>query len=152
MTGFRTTRKAIDSFFNQKHIAVAGVSRDKKKFGSIIYKTLEEKGFTVYPVNPNMESYEGKTCFATVEDLPKAVTALVINTKPDVTKELVSKARAKGIAHIWLQQGSADKATLNELEGTDIIGKECLLMFAEPVKGIHGFHRWLKKSFGSLPQ
>jgi uncharacterized protein len=147
-------KASIDSFFAQKHIAVAGVSRNSKKFGNAIYKTLKEKGFTVYPVNPNMESYEGGKCYAGIHHLPPEVTALVINTRTDKSRMLLSDAKTKGIDHIWLQQGSADKGLLSEIEnGHDqIITRHCVMMFAEPVKGIHGFHRWMKKSFGNLPK
>jgi hypothetical protein len=34
----------------------------------------------------------------------------------------------------------------------DIISKQCILMWAEPVKSIHKFHRNLKKLFGLLPK
>jgi predicted CoA-binding protein len=67
--------------------------------------------------------------------------------------KLIKEAEAKGIRHIWLQQGSADKAVLTNIRNiqSNIISGQCILMFNEPVKGIHGFHRWLKKSFGKFP-
>lgn len=149
-----STKQAIDSFMSQKHIAVAGVSRNSKKFGNVIYKALDEKGYNLYPLNPNIETYGGKRCYASLSDLPSEVTAIVINTKPQVTRELLKEAETRGISKIWLQQGSADKETIEMAQRSSdhIITKQCIMMFAEPVKGIHGFHRWLKKSFGNLPQ
>jgi hypothetical protein len=32
-----------------------------------------------------------------------------------------------------------------------VVQKECILMFAEPVKSIHGIHRWIWKVLGKLP-
>jgi predicted CoA-binding protein len=147
------TQNGIQQFLAQKNIAVAGVSRNSKKFGNAVFKELKKKGYQVYPVNPHMEELDGQPCFQDITSLPEEVTGLFINTRPEVTKDLVDEARKKGINHIWLQQGSADKEWLKTLENgnCNLISRQCILMFAEPVKGVHGFHRWLKKSFGKFP-
>jgi hypothetical protein len=145
--------KTINEFMGQKNIAVAGVSRTKHKFGNTIFKELAKKGVNVYPVNPNLDEFEGMKCYKSIESLPADVTGIVINTKPAVSAGLIKDAEAKGIKNIWLQQGSADKKTIAEYENSasNIVSGQCILMFTEPVKGIHGFHRWLKKSFGKFP-
>jgi hypothetical protein len=35
---------------------------------------------------------------------------------------------------------------------TNLVTGQCILMFAEPVEGIHKFHRNLKKWFGRMPK
>ncbi len=149
-----TTIQSVNDFMAQKNIAIVGVSRKKQKFGNAIYKELEKKSFTLYPVNPNMEDYNGKKCYPDIASLPTDVTAIVINTKPDITKKLINEANDKGLKHIWLQQGSADKETieLSEKSDSNIISKQCIIMFADPAKGIHGFHKWINKTFGLLPK
>jgi predicted CoA-binding protein len=148
-----TTLQSINAFLQQQNLAVAGISRKKQKFGNAIYKELSKKGHTVFPVNPNLDEYQGQKCFRSIAALPVDVTGLVINTKPETTKILLKEARAKGIKWIWLQQGSADKEMLKQIDTGDetIICNQCILMFAEPVKGIHGFHRWISKTFHKLP-
>ena len=145
--------KTINEFMGQKNIAVAGVSRTKHKFGNTIFNELAKKGVNVYPVNPNLDEFEGMKCYKSIESLPADVTGILFNTKPAVTAKLIREAEAKGIKNIWLQQGSADKNTIaeNENSASNIVSGQCILMFTEPVKGIHGFHRWLKKSFGKFP-
>lgn len=149
-----STLKAIEAFTAQKDIAVAGVSHKKQKFGNAIYKELKKKGYNVYPVNMGLDEYEEEKCYKSITSLLDNVTAIVINTKPETTKSLIVEAKNKGIKNIWLQQGSADKETINNLpdNGTNIISKECILMFAGEAKGIHSFHKWLKKSFGTFPK
>lgn len=148
------TQQSINDFLSQKNIAVAGVSRKKQKFGNAIYKELDKKGYTLYPINPNMEEYNGVKCYSDINSLPEDVSGIVLNTKPEITKKLVEQAENKGIKHIWLQQGSADKETINLAEKSDsnIISKQCVIMFAGSAKGIHGFHKWINKSFGLLPK
>ncbi len=146
------SNQSIREFLSQKKIAVAGVSRKKSKFGNALYSELKKKGYDVYAVNPNLKEYDNKKCYDSISALPDDVTALVINTKTDVSKQLLAKATEKGIKHIWLQQGSADKELLANLPNgdTNLICKQCLLMFVNPT-GIHGFHGWLKKAFGNYP-
>lgn len=148
------TQQSINDFLSQKNIAVAGVSRKKQKFGNAIYKELDKKGYTLYPINPNMEEYNGVKCYSDINSLPEDISGIVLNTKPEITKKLVEQAENKGIKHIWLQQGSADKETINLAEKSDsnIISKQCVIMFAGSAKGIHGFHKWINKSFGLLPK
>ncbi len=146
------THQSIQQFLSQKKIAVAGVSGKKSKFGNALYNELKKKGYDVFAVNPNLEEYDNKKCYHKLSALPDDVTALVINTKSEISKELLAQAKEKGIKHIWLQQGSADKELLANLPNgdTNVICKQCLLMFANP-SGIHGFHGWLKKTFGNYP-
>lgn len=147
------TIDSIQSFLSQEKIAVAGVSRHKQKFGNAIYKELDSRGFKVYPVNPNIDDYRGQRCFHSLEELPDDVKAIVINTKNDVTLNLLKEAKKKGIRHVWLQQGSVDKKKVPALEGGEmnIISGQCILMHAGKVNGVHAFHRWISKTFGSFP-
>jgi predicted CoA-binding protein len=50
----------VDDFLAQKTVAVVGVSRGGKKFGNAVLKDLKEKGYRVFPINPNAESIEGE--------------------------------------------------------------------------------------------
>lgn len=144
----------IQEFLNQKNIAVAGVSRNEKKFGNEIYKELKNKGYNVFPVNPNISEFKGEKCYAKIEDLPAEVTAILTCTKPAETEKIVQQAIQKGIKHIWLQQGSqSDKAIeLAKQPDVNVIFKKCIFMFLEPVAGPHKFHRFFVKLFGSYPK
>ena len=96
---------------------------------------------------------EGVRCHNDVTSLPAEVTALLVSTKPDQTKILLDEARKKGIRNIWLQQGSADKETIREVEeaGDNVITGECILMFAEPAHFMHRTHAFFKKLVGKYP-
>ena len=51
-----------NEFLAQKHIAVAGVSRSADGTANSIYRTLRDRGYSVYAVNPNTEKVEGDPC------------------------------------------------------------------------------------------
>jgi uncharacterized protein len=150
----KVTKELIDNFFKDKQIAIAGVSRNTKKFGYQVFKELKTKGYTVLPVNPNADILDDVKCFHKIEDLPGNAESLLILTPKSETDEILRKAINKGIKNIWVQQMSETKNTLKIAEEyqKEIIHNKCIFMFTEPVKGFHGFHRTLVKIFGGIPK
>ena len=54
-TFIMVTLKSINDFLSVKELAIAGVSRNNKKFGGMVFQELKAKGYKLYPVNPNAE-------------------------------------------------------------------------------------------------
>jgi predicted CoA-binding protein len=149
-----TEKQRIESFLAQKNVAVVGYSRNPKKFGAVVFKTLATKGYNLFAVNPAGGSTpDGEMVYATISELPAEVTAVVILTKPEQTNSEVTKAIGRGINHIWVQQMSQDKDTIPMLENSGVVyvAKRCILMHSNP-SGLHKFHRSLAKLFGLLPK
>jgi len=142
----------INDFLASKTIAVVGVSRSGRKFGNTILSTLRTKGYHVVPVNPSAENIGGERCYPDLRSLPSPVDGVITVVPPGKTVGVVREAIAAGIRRVWMQQGSAsDEAVrLCEENGISCIHNECILMYAAPVKGIHGFHRWLWRAIGRL--
>lgn len=139
-----------EHFVGQKHIAVVGVS--DKKFGGAIYKTLKKRGYSVYPVHPTRQIFDGDTCYSRLGDLPSDVKAAIVAVSPDVAVTIVEDAGAAGFTHLWFQQGkdfsrAEEKARSG---GMTTVSRKCILMYAQPVTGIHAVHRFLARVFGRL--
>lgn len=150
----QTKLSSIKEFTSQKHIAIAGVSRNPKKFGSYVYDQLKEKEYNVYPIHPELDEYKGDACYRSVEDLPQEVTALHVCIPADKTPDIVKQAIDKGIANVWIQQGATNpeaRAIAND-NNLNLIDGKCIMMFAEPVSSIHKFHKVLMKLFGRHPR
>lgn len=146
--------ESIKQFIKQPVIAVVGVSRNKNKFGNAVYHTLKKKGISVVPVNPHLTRFEGEKCYSNIETLPSHVKAIFVNTPPEKTLKIVESVIRTNIKHMWLQQGSTDDEVLRLLQGKDInyITDRCIMMFAEPVGGLHSFHRFLSKVTRNFPE
>jgi len=150
----KTTRKDIEKFFEPKKLAIAGASRNPKKFGHGIFKELLDKGYEVIPVNPNATEIAGVKCYHTVSEIPGDVKSLLIVTPKENTDGVLREAINKGIRNIWVQQMSETEETIKIAEEfqVDVIHKKCVYMFAEPVSGFHKFHRTIVRIFGGLPK
>ena len=146
-----TELETIRNFLAAKKIAVAGASRDPKKFGHNILKELSNKGYEVYPVNPEADEIAGFKCYRKLSDLPVDVAHLHVVTNKSRSAEIVRQASDRGIKNIWLQLSSDSPEALEMIKTNklDAVSKRCILMYAEPVKGFHNFHRFLNKFFGT---
>ncbi|MFA6127306.1 MAG: CoA-binding protein [Bacteroidales bacterium] len=147
------TKQQIEQFLSSGPIAMAGVSRNPKKFGRAAYEELTRKGLNILPINPNIESINGNVCYAEINDLPGEVNSLLIMTRKDQTAKVVSDALTKGIKNIWIQQSSDTPEALALLKDKDVnlVSKQCILMHYHP-DSFHKFHRNLKRFFGGLPK
>lgn len=150
----KPTLNLINDFLAPRKMAMAGASRNPKKFGGYVFNELKQKGFELYPVNPNADEIQGVKCYHTIESLPAGVDRLLVVTSKTDTELVAQQAINKGIKMVWVQQGAESPESLKLLEdaGIPVISKKCIMMFAGPVKGVHGFHRFLVKSFGKFPK
>ncbi len=147
------TLQQIEEFFGSEPIAMAGVSRNPKKFGFAAFKELKEKGMNVIPVNPHAEEINGAKVYHDIKSLPDNVRGLIVMTGKDQTAGVIREAKEKGIKQIWIQQMAESKEALKELEGSGInyITKECILMHYKP-HSIHKFHAAIMKFFRRFPR
>jgi predicted CoA-binding protein len=127
-----TSKSSVENFLSQKNIAVVGVSRNSKKFGNTIYRSLKKKGYNVFPINPNAEKIEGDNCYPDLLSLPEKIDAVVINVPPEETEKVVLKVNKAGIKRVWLQQGSQSEKAINfsQENGIDCVSNECILMLS----------------------
>ncbi len=148
------TLNEIQKFLEPRKMAIAGASRNLKKFGGVVFKELRDKGFTLYPINPNAEEIQGIKCYKSVEELPVDVEHLLILTSKEETDSVAQAAIIKGVKMIWIQQKSETPEALKAITeaGIPLIHNKCIMMFASPVKGFHGFHKFLSKTFGAYPK
>lgn len=147
------TLKQIDEFLGSGPIAMAGVSRNPKKFGFAAFKELKEKGMNVIPINPHADEIQGSKVYHDVNSLPSDVTGIIVMTNKAETAGVIREAKEKGIKQIWIQQMAESKEALKELEGSAInyITKECILMHYKP-HSIHKFHSAINKFFRRFPR
>ena len=146
--------KEINEFFESKAIAIVGASRSKNSFSLNLLRVFAKRGFKVYAVNPNAKSIEGVESYPSLMQLPNDVDAVYIIKRKDIAIDLAREAANKGIMKIWIHV-NCDSPEIDELckkYGVTIIVGECFFMWAEPVRGMHAFHRFLRKLFDrSIP-
>jgi predicted CoA-binding protein len=149
----KPTQVEIHDFLSQRSLAVVGVSRNTKKFGNAIYRTLKQQGYKVFPIHREADSIEGDRCYRGFNALPEKVGGVVLCVPPVQTERILEEILGAGINRVWMQRGAESYAALRfcEKNGISVVHGHCILMFAEPVESIHKFHRWVTKLIGKYP-
>lgn len=149
----KTFNTTVREFLAPKKLALAGVSRNEKKFGFMAFKELREKGYEIYPIHPEAEEIGGVKCYHSVAEVPAGVMHLVSMVPKDQTRSVVEQALDRGIRNIWIQQMSETQEAIDLAlqKNAGLVVKSCILMHATPVKGVHRFHRGMMKLFGMVP-
>ncbi len=146
----RTSRRALESIFAPKRVAVVGASERPGSVGRTVLWNLVSNPFggTVYPVNPKRESVLGVRAYRSVGDLPEPVDLAVVVTPaprvPDVIRECVeigvpgAIVISAGFKEAGPEGAALEEATLREARrgGMRIIGPNCLGVM-RPVTGLN---------------
>ena len=135
-------------------IAVIGVSSSVKKFGSAVCRELRQRGYTVYGVHPANKEFDNEPCYPRLTDIPGEIDLVVMCVKPDKASAVVEDAITKGVKRIFFQQGAdfSDAIAKAQAAGLKAIKGGCIMMYAEPVGGVHAVHRFLTRIFGAYPK
>jgi uncharacterized protein len=143
------SRAVIDYFLNGKKMAIAGVSRNPRKFGNLVFRIFREQGYEIFPVNPNASTIDEVTCISSVSLLPPEIENLLIITEKKQTEKIVIEAIQQGIKNIWIQDGcETDEAIeVARRNNVHLVANACILMYAHPV-GFHKFHMMVARLFG----
>jgi uncharacterized protein len=154
-----TIDEAAAEFLSHRRIAVTGVSRNADGHGAnAVYRRLRQRGYQVFAVNPNADEVEGDRCYHELRDIPGAVDAVVIATKPDRAEATMRQCAELGIRHVWMHrsvgEGSVcDQATVYGREhGITVIGGGCPLMFAPTADLAHKLMRFVFTRRGHVPR
>jgi predicted CoA-binding protein len=150
---------AATEFLSHDRIAVAGVSRNATGHGgNVVYTRLRDRGYTVFPVNPNAETVEGDRCYPDLASIPGGVDGVVIATRPAAAASVVEECAKLGISRVWMHRSfgggsvSEDAVTLARKNGMTVIPGGCPLMFGKTSDGGHRFMCWFGKLTGSVPR
>jgi predicted CoA-binding protein len=145
-----------NEFLSQKHIAVAGVSRSGSEAANGIYRTLRDKGYQVYAVNPNADTVEGDTCYPTMQAVPDKLDGAVLVTAPEISEAVVADCVEAGVPRVWMHNNTflpssvSDKATAVCKENNiTVIAGGCPMMFFDTG---HKCMKWILGVTGRLPK
>jgi len=154
-----TLKEAAAEFLAKKRVAVTGVSRKPENHGgNLVYQRLRQRGYEVFPVNPNADQVEGDRCFHDLRSIPGGVDAVVIATRPETAETTMRECADLGIKHVWMHRsfgtGSVSEAAANwgREHGIRVIAGGCPLMFEPTADPGHKFMRFLFTLGGKVPR
>ena len=108
---------------NISSIALIGASPNPKRDSHKVMKFLIDKGYKVFPVNPNHADNKilGKKCFSNLRDINQKIDMVDIFRAKEFVSEITKDAIKKGVEVIWTQEGIVDKKSSHLAKDSDII-------------------------------
>ncbi len=115
---------------NTKIIAVVGLSSRPTRAGYYVPAYLQQHGYRIIPVNPNMAEALGEKAYARLGDIPEVVDLVLIFQRSENVPPFVDDAIEIGAKAVWMQlgivhQGAAAKA---QAAGLDVVQNACLMV------------------------
>lgn len=122
-------RKQIGEWLKQyKTIAVVGLSDNPERTSYQISAAMQQAGYRIIPVNPNVTEVLGEKAYPSLLDIPEPVDIVNVFRRsehtPDVAREAV-KIKPK---LLWLQLGISNDETaqIAEEAGIPLIMDRCI--------------------------
>ncbi len=154
----QSVKTAAAEFLSHQRVAVTGVSRSPANHGSnVVYQRLKERGYEVYPVNPNAEEIDGDPCFPDLHAIPGGVEWVVVGTRPERAQATLEECADLGIKDVWMHRSfgggsvSADAAAYGRSHGMTVIDGGCPLMFEPTSDPGHKVIKWVCRANHHLP-
>lgn len=94
--------------------AIIGASSNRNKFGNKAVRAFQQRGYTVFPVNPNEPEVEGLQTYRSILDVPGELNLVTVYVRPDVLLPLLPDIARKGCEELWLNPGTESEAVLEE--------------------------------------
>jgi predicted CoA-binding protein len=141
------TQAMIDEFLGHRKLALIRLSPTTTVAGARIDDELKSKDHDITVVYLDESVTEPR-----LASLKEPVEGVIIAVPKKHAEKAVKEAIEAGIPRIWIQNGCQTKAAieLGEASGVPVVHGACVMMYAQPVKSIHAFHRRLWKTLGLL--
>ena len=123
--------QAIGQMLQDRRWAVMGVSADPDKFGTRVYRALQQHDYTVAGVNPRLATLDGETLYPDLASLPFVPAVVNVVVPPALARDILEACLALGIRQVWFQPGAEDPAASRwgrEQGMTVIDGGPCVLV------------------------
>lgn len=97
---------------NSPTMAVIGANRDRRRYSNKAVRAWTQRGYIVYPVNPNEDEVEGIKTFARVSDIPGPVDEATLYVRPSIGMRLLEELVAKGALKVYVNPGAESEELL----------------------------------------
>jgi predicted CoA-binding protein len=119
---------SILEIFDLKTIAVVGISDNPERPSNFVAKFLEEHGYSIIPVNPNLTEWDGKKCYPDLLSIPAKVDVVDIFRRPEAIPPIVDEAIAIKAKAVWMQEGivNEEAAVKAHEAGLEVVMDRCM--------------------------
>ena len=116
-------------FEESRNVAVVGLSEKPYRTSHGIARLLQNWGYRIFPVNPNLTGpVLGEEPYATADEIPERVDIVNVFRRSEKVLPVAHDAVAAGAKVLWLQMGviNEDAAAYAEEHGLTVVMDRCI--------------------------
>jgi uncharacterized protein len=125
------TEEIRDLLASSRTVAVVGLSDRPHRTSHSIARALQDFGFRIFPVNPNLRGpVLGEEPYASVEDIPEAVDIVDVFRSSEKVMPTARDAVAAGAKVLWMQSGviNEEAAAYAGEHGLIVVMDRCIMV------------------------
>ena len=113
-----------------RNVAVVGISDRPERPSNYVARYLASVGYCIFPVNPNLQSWNGLPAYATVREIGEPIDLVDIFRKAPNVPPVVDDAIAAGARTVWMQLGIVNEEAEQQAKnaGLDVVMNRCALV------------------------
>lgn len=119
-------------------VAVVGLSDDPTRPSHRIASSLKFWRYTVWPVNPGIETALGQQAYPDLASVPSAPDLVLVFRRPEAAAGVAAEAVRLGYKAIWFQPGASSPEAIKFAQAAGLrtvaevcIGKEYIRLFED---------------------
>lgn len=111
-------------------IAVVGLSSKAHKAGYYVPAYLQQHGYRIIPVNPNLDASLGEPAYPDLTSVPDPVDLVLIFRRPENVPPSVEEAIEIGAQAVWMQRGIVNEPAAEKARaaGLDVVMDACMMV------------------------
>jgi predicted CoA-binding protein len=119
----------VEALLAARTIAVVGLSDDPGRESHEVAEYLQDEGYRIVPVNPNIAETLGERSHPSLTQVPFRVDVVNVFRRPEHVAGIVDEAIAKGVQGIWCQIGVVDleAAERARAAGLRVVMDRCIM-------------------------
>ncbi len=142
---------ARELFWTHSAYAVIGHNA-QRPFPKLTYRGLKASGKKAFAVDPSGGEVEGDATFPSLDALPQAVDAAVLELPKDEVLPWLDKLAAAGITRAWLHMKTDSPEAIAKAKehGMELQYGTCAVMYVTPGPTFHSIHKVIMKLTGGF--
>jgi uncharacterized protein len=111
-------------------IAVIGLSDNPDKPSNYVPAYMQQHGYSISPVNPQIESALGEQAYPTLTALPIKPDVVNVFRLPKFIPAIVEEMIQLGLKNLWVQSGiiNLEAAARAEAAGINVVMDRCIMV------------------------
>ena len=112
-----------------KSIAVVGLSNKPLRPSHGVSLYMQQQGYRIIPVNPNIQSSLGQRAYPSLIEVPEKIDIVNIFRRPEFVPEVVDQAIALKLPAVWMQEDVVNEPAAEKARqaGIFVVMDRCIL-------------------------